>query len=76
MTENEIEKELMDWYVSLATNTLPKEKCIETAEKFDELADWYKRLGDSFQKKVDHYRDLQKMAKTTAEANRKLALQS
>jgi hypothetical protein len=75
MNENEIEKELMDWYVSLATNNLPNEKCLETAQQFDKLADCYKGIVDHHQKKVDHYRDLQQMAKTAAEANRKLAMQ-
>ena len=73
MDENEVEKELMDWYVTLAANATSKEKHIETAEKFDKMADWYKGIGDSYQKKVDHYRDLQEMARNAADANRKLA---
>ena len=48
MNENEVEKELMDWYVTLAANATSKEKYIETAEKFDKIADWYKGIGDSY----------------------------
>lgn len=73
MDENKVEKRLMDWYVTLAANTTSKDKYIETAKKFDKLADWYKGIGDSYQKKVDHYRDLQQMAQNAAAANRKLA---
>ena len=73
MNETKIEKELMDWYVALATNTTSKDRCIETAKKFDKMAEWYKGIVDSYQKKVDHFKNLQRIAEAAAVANKKLA---
>ena len=39
MNENEIEKELMDWWIGLSANIKSKDKYIETAEKLDKLSE-------------------------------------
>jgi len=73
MNENEIEKGLMDLWVSLSSDGKSKDECIEMARKFTEMARYYEGIIDHYQKRADHYRELRQMALTTAEANRALA---
>lgn len=72
----EIETDLMNLWIDLASYTKPKKKCIEMAETFDKMASWYEGIAASYQRKVEHYRNLQKKAKNAAMANRKLAAEA
>ena len=76
MDEVQIGKELMDKWVSLAAFEKTKEAYIESAKRFDDLSDWYKSIGETYQKKADHYKELQQSAKNAANANRDRAQKS
>lgn len=73
MDEIQIEKELMDMWVRIASSVKTNEEYIESAKKFDALSDWYKSIVETYQKKVEHYRELQQIAKNAANMNRDLS---
>lgn len=66
MDEIQIGKELMDDWIKLASHTKTKNEHLDSAKKYAELADDYRR-------KSKHYQELEEMAKKMANISRELA---
>ena len=72
MNEDVLEKSFVEWCIRI-TDSETKEKCLDAAKQMDEKAKWYQGIIDHYQAKVDHYKDLQRIVKNAAAANRKRA---
>ena len=66
MDEIQIEKELMDDWIKLASHTKTKKEYIDSAEKYEELAGGYRRESR-------RYQDLAETAQKMANISRELA---